>query len=152
MTLRLPSNISTDIYLEVLDQGNNYITEWGNREVTRGRHQVARGKVTHTFCAEDQIWTGRYEGIDERLPNSNVAVDTDEKQLQREGSRRLGEGALGGTPPPEKLRNRYETGDRQRPTDFSFPRMVICFDSFILSTAFPNPSVANNTPQILTDL
>jgi hypothetical protein len=65
-----------------------------------------------TTYAEAQIWTGRYEGIDEWLQNSNAAVDTDEKQLQREGSRRLGEGALGGTP-QKKLRNRYETGDRQ---------------------------------------
>jgi hypothetical protein len=72
----------------------------------------ARGKVTHKLCAEAQIWTGRYEGIDKWLQNSNAAVDTDEKRLQREGSRRLGEGALGGTP-QKKLRSRYETGDRQ---------------------------------------
>jgi hypothetical protein len=59
------------------------------------------------------IWTGRYEGVDEWLQNSNAAVDTDEKWLQREGSRRLGEGALRRTP-QKKLRSIYETGDRQQ--------------------------------------
>jgi hypothetical protein len=68
--------------------------------------------VTYKLCAEAQIWTGWYEGSDEWLQKSNAAVDTDEKQLQREGSRRLGEGALGGTL-QKKLGNRYETGDRQ---------------------------------------
>ncbi len=42
----------------------------------------------------------------------NAAVDTDKKRHQIEGSMRLGEGALGGTP-QKKLRSRYETGDRQ---------------------------------------
>ncbi|KAJ8063262.1 hypothetical protein OCU04_008493 [Sclerotinia nivalis] len=100
--------------------------------------------------------------------NSNEAVDTDEKRLQREGSRRLGEGALGGT--SQKKLGSNETGDRQgqqtflllqccyvqrhlcqkQLVDYTVTRMVICLDSFILSTAFPKPSVVNNTPQILT--
>jgi hypothetical protein len=72
----------------------------------------ARGKVTYKLCAAAQIWTGRYEGIDE--------------WLQREGSRRLGEGALGGTP-QEKLRNRYETCDRQGQQIFSFTASVATY-------------------------
>ena len=71
---------------------------------------------------------------------------------------RFGEGALGGTP-QKKLRSRYETGDRQGQQTFlslrvllraatSLPETtsglynnshVICFDSFIVSTASQNP-------------
>lgn len=51
-------------------------------------------------------------GFVAQLQNSNAAVDTDEKRLQIEGSMRLEEGALGGTP-QKRLRSRYKTGNRQ---------------------------------------
>jgi hypothetical protein len=82
----------------------------------------ARGKDPQVMRG-GSIWTGRYEGIDEWLQNPNTVVDTDEKRLQREGSRRLGEGPLGGTP-QKKLRSRYETGNRQGQTGFSFTASV----------------------------
>jgi hypothetical protein len=77
----------------------------------------ARGDLTHKLCmeAQDLDWLVRsnlMNGFVVQLQNSNAAVDTGKKRLQIEGSMRLGEGALGGTP-QKKLRSRYETSDRQ---------------------------------------
>jgi hypothetical protein len=59
--------------------------------------------------------------------NSNAAVDTDEKRLQREGSRRLGEGGT-------LIRSRYETGDRQGQQTFLLLRVLLRIATSLLET------------------
>ena len=63
-------------------------------------------------------------GFVSQLQNLNAVVNTDERRLQREGSRRLGEGALGGIR-QKKLGNRYETGDCQGQQTFLLLRVLL---------------------------